>query len=301
MDFKVDMIRLVTKVSQSEYNTFFMQYVPNNFCIKQYLGYKKQDYHYNLSIDETAVYNEVDMSTGSTIIPNNRFYVGYQHNQERLVEFSGKKYNMVIEFNPSKCDITMGLLKIILKRFFYDVHSIKVVSADFCTDVEGVPLDNVTIDMGRRRTYIDYQTDKGRTKYVGRRGSNGQVKVYDKAKELGIENKILTRWECHLAFEDLYADMVMGRGFRIADCLPTVYFDNGQEMLIEDVKLRCCVMAVKNGYVNIKEFDTRYRQKIKPYLEDTAKLVIDNTNLKNIRETIISWFFWYCKELELRY
>lgn len=301
MDFKVDMIRLVAKVTHSEFDTFFMRYVPNNPCVRQYLGFKKQDYHYNFAVDETSAYCEVDLGTMAYNLIHNRFYMGYQHNQETLMDFGGKKYNMVIEFNPGKCDLTYGLLNVILKSFFGSVHNIKVVSADFCCDIPDVPLDNVTIDKGRRRTYVDYQSGNGRTLYVGKRGSHGQVKVYDKAAELKLKNKVLTRYECHLAFDDLFADMIMARGFSISDCLPVVYFDSGQDKLIEDVKLKCCVMAVKNGYANLKEFNKNYREKIKPYLEDTAKLVIDNTALKTIRETIIAWFFWYCKELKLNY
>ncbi|WP_313527164.1 hypothetical protein [Anaerotignum sp.] len=301
LNFKVDMIRMVTKVTQDNFNTFYMRYVPNNPCIKSYLGYKKQDYHYNLAVDEMSAMAVLDFETGVSRIPNNRFYVGYQHNQETLMEFGGKPYNMVIEFNPNKCDVTCGLLNTILKKFFNDVHIIRVVSADFCCDVPDIPLDNVTIDMGRRRSYCEMRKNGGRGFYIGTRGSNGNVKIYDKAKELGLENKILTRYECHLAFDDLYADMIMGRGFCINDCLPTVYFDSGQMKLIEDVKLRCCVMAVKNGYADIKEFNPRFREKIKPYLEDTAKLIIDNSALKAIRETIITYFFDYCKELNLHY
>ncbi|GEM_PF-5630675 len=301
MQFKVDMVRMVTKVTLDSFKDFQERYVPNNPCVKHYLGFKKQDYHYNFAIDEMSAMSLLDLETCNTCYPNNRFYVGYQHNQEKLMDFGGKHYNMVVEFNPNKCDMTFGLLNVILKRFFHNVHDIRVVSADFCCDIPDIPLDNVTIDMGRRRSYCEMRRNGGRGFYIGTRGSNGNVKIYDKAKELGLENKTLTRYECHLTFEDLYADMIMGRGFCINDCLPTVYFDSGQMKLIEDVKLRCCVMAVKNGTAQLKEFNRKYREKIMPYLEDTAKVVIDNSVLKTIRETIISWFFEYCKVLNLHY
>lgn len=305
MEFSVDMIRLVTRVQIGDFDLFNRQYLACNPSVNSYMKSRLQDYRYNFAVEETALYMQMTGENGGDYVPCNKFYFAYQHNQEQIKTSELTKYNLVIEFNPNKCDIACGLLNRILKKFFNDVHETKVVSADFCTDIEGVPIGNVMVDRGLKRTYIDYQSNNGRTLYVGKRGTNGQVKVYDKAAELGLKNKVLTRYECHLVFEDLFADMIMGRGFSISDCLPKVYFDSGQEKLdeelMEDVKLRCCVMAVKNGYANIKEFNRKYREKIMPYLENTAKVIIDNSVLKTIRETIITWFFWYCKVLNLRY
>lgn len=301
MEFSVDMIRLVTRVRVSDFDVFNRLYLACNPCIKSYMKSRLQDYRYNFSVEETENYLQMTDLYERGVVPCNKFYFGYQHNQEQIRSSDLTKYNLVIEFNPNKCDVTWGLLNLLLKTFFNNVHELKIVSADFCTDIEGVSIDNVTIDRGLKRTYIDYQSNGGRGLYVGKRGSNGQVKIYDKAVELGLENTILTRYECHLVFDDLYVDMIMARGFSISDCLPTVYFDSGQMKLIEDVKLRCCVMAVKNGYADLKEFNPRFRDKIKPYLVDTAKLIVDNSALKLVRECIISYFFKYCKVLNLHY
>jgi len=300
MNFSVDMVRLVVPVRMGDFVTFCNQYLSIHPAVKEYHSFRPKDYRYNYSVEDDFLYiKDYGIMTDFGEVTCNKFYFAYQHNMEEVSGSDLKKYNLVLEYNPNKCDITRGLLSKLLHRFFNDEQKVRFVSCDICCDFENLTMDNVVVDMKYKQTFVDYRMNGGRTFYVGKRGSNGQVKIYDKAAEQKMKDKVLTRWEVHLTFDDLYMNMILGRAVVVKECLPTVYFGGGQEKLIEDVKMRCCVMAIKEGYANLKEFSRPYREKIKPYLGDTAQVVIDNTNCKELRETIITYCYGLCKELNI--
>ncbi|WP_312071168.1 replication initiation factor domain-containing protein [Anaerotignum propionicum] len=300
MNFSVDMVRLSVPVRRGDFVTFCNQYVSVHPAVKEYHSFRPKDYRYNYSVEDDFLHiQDYEIMTEFGAVTCNKFYFAYQHNMEDMSASELKKYNLVLEYNPNKCDTTRGLLNKLLHRFFSDEQKVRFVSCDICCDFENLTMDNVVVDMKSKHTFVDYRMNGGRTFYVGKRGSNGQVKIYDKAAEQKMKDKVLTRWEVHLTFDDLYMNMILGRAVVVKECLPTVYFGGGQEKLIEDVKLRCCVMAIKNGTANIREFSRKYREKIEPYLGDTAQEVIDNTNCKELRETIITYCYGLCKELNI--
>lgn len=301
LNFSVDMVRLTVPVRMGEFTTFCNQFVSIHTGVKERRSSRTKDYRYNYSVEDFLFMSQGEYEVMSEWgqVTCNKFYFGYQHNMEEMSASELKKYNLVLEYNPNKCNTMKGLLRRILKRFFSDEQKVRFVSCDICCDFENLTMDNVVVDMKSKHTFVDYRANGGRGFYIGKRGSNGQVKIYDKAAEQKLKDKVLTRWEVHLAFDDLYMNMILGRAISVKECLPTVYFGGGQEMLIEDVKLRCCVMAIKNGTANIKEFAQKYREKIKPYLACTAQEVIDNSKCKELRNTIIAYCYELCKELNV--
>ena len=65
-----------------------------------------------------------------------------------------------------------------------------------------MPIDNFVYDKNRKRYTYNMTGNNGRTIYLGRRGSNGSVKIYDKAAERGITDRNWTRYEVTLTFDD---------------------------------------------------------------------------------------------------
>lgn len=278
------MVRLEARVEYDFFMGFANKFLSGNTDVEHFEKFKMLDYRHNFRVfNDDNLFDE-----------KKSFYLGYIHNTEKPGSSGKKKYKLVIEFNPNKMLMDFGLLNTVLSWFFCDVDNVKFVSCDICTDFEGIAIDSVIVDKGSKRTFIDYQKNGGRGLYIGKRGSNGQVKVYDKAKELGLKDKVLTRWEGHFTFEHLYLNMVLAQGFVIDECLPRVSFPTGEQVdVIDDLRLRCVVECVRNGFVRLDDFEKRYRQKIRKCLENTSYTHIDNASLKDLRTTIISFFIDY--------
>lgn len=109
--------------------------------------------------------------------------------------------------NPDKIAELLGMLSVMFNDHYDEVYERGVVShAEFYVDVVGVELANlVLIDEGRRSTTIH----KGTT-YHGRRYSRLVGTMYDKAKELGEDGK-LVRIEARINRRDIrFKDLVEG-------------------------------------------------------------------------------------------
>lgn len=106
---------------------------------------------------------------------------------------SNNKWTTMVRINPNKQELTpQGVLEL-LAYIFDDVSQVYVASFD-----EKIELDNMTVDevvkglkIPHSRSIQDYADT---TYYSGKRGGQ-QTKVYDKAKESGIENALITRIE----------------------------------------------------------------------------------------------------------
>jgi len=286
LEYKIDMIRLETKVENDFFMNFANRFLSGNPMVKHYEKFRPLDYRHNFEVHiENDAFEDF---TGS-------FFLGFFHNMEKPSDSPFKKYKLVIEFNPNKVLMDFGLLNDVLSRFFADVNTCRLVSCDICTDIEGIPIDSVIVDRGLKRTFIDYQKDGGRGLYIGKRGSNGQVKVYNKAKELGMKDTILTRWECHLVLPDLWLNRILAQGFQLEKCLPKISFPifGGQVDIIDDAKFRCIMHCIETGFVHVTDFERKYAKKIRSYLEDTTLKHIDDNSLIDLRKTIIAFFIEY--------
>lgn len=101
--------------------------------------------------------------------------------------------------NPDKIVELLGLLSVLFNDHYDELYERGVVShAEFYVDVAGVELASlVLIDEGRRTTTMH----KGTT-YHGRRNSRLVATMYDKAKELGGDSK-LVRIEARINRRDI--------------------------------------------------------------------------------------------------
>lgn len=287
LEFSVDMIRISTKVSLLEFSSFYCA-VALNPEVSPYIGKGMSEYHYNFSVAE----NLHGFVPGILSDTYNRFYFAYQHNSEKGNSDYGK-FSFVLEYNPNKCVVGYGVLNYILRNFFNDVDKIQLRSCDLCCDFPDILIDNFVYDKNRKRYTCNMTGNNGRTIYLGRRGSNGSVKIYDKAAELGLSGKVLTRYEVTLSFDDTYFSRMLFSDFHVDVNLPAVFVNTGQLALMQDAKLRAAVLCIQNGFMSMNDFGKDFRKKIRSYLADSSSFVIDDTAKDLISITIVN----YIKEL----
>lgn len=106
---------------------------------------------------------------------------------------SNNKWTTMVRINPNKQELTPQGVIDLLAYVFEDLTQVHVTSFD-----EKIDLKNMTVDEVVKRLKIPYsrsiQDYEEETYYSGKRAGQ-QTKVYDKAKEAGIENRVLTRIE----------------------------------------------------------------------------------------------------------
>ena len=149
--------------------------------------FKKCRYNYNLEQDKGTI------------------YIGIESNQYKGDEEERRK-TLVLEYNPQKTNpFNISYLKI-LKEL--DLHRRKVLFMDLAYDME---IDINDIEYTKRRTnerWAHLGKQELETIYLGTKGTNGVVKIYDKVKEMnktkeeeleketGEVNKLLYKGKC---------------------------------------------------------------------------------------------------------
>ena len=108
---------------------------------------------------------------------------------------SNNKWTTMVRINPNKQELTpQGVLQL-LAYIFEDLSQVYVASFDEKVDLENITVDEVvkSLKIPYSRSMRGYE-EKKETYYSGKRGGQ-QTKVYDKAKEARIKNKVITRIE----------------------------------------------------------------------------------------------------------
>lgn len=108
---------------------------------------------------------------------------------------NNNKWTTTVRINPSKRELTPNGVIELLAYIFDDVSQVYVSSVDEKVDLENITVDEVVkgLKIPYSRSMRDYE-EKKETYYSGKRGGQ-QTKVYDKAKESGLEKKVVTRVE----------------------------------------------------------------------------------------------------------
>ena len=106
---------------------------------------------------------------------------------------SNNKWTTMVRINPNKQELTPQGVIDLLAYVFEDLSQVCVASFDEKIDLENMTVDEVVkgLKIPHSRSMQDYADT---TYYSGKRGGQ-QTKVYDKAKEARIENKVITRIE----------------------------------------------------------------------------------------------------------
>lgn len=106
---------------------------------------------------------------------------------------SNNKWTTMVRINPNKQELTPQGVLDLLAYVFDDLSQVYVASFDEKIDLKNITVDEVMkgLKIPYSRSIQDYEEE---TYYSGRRAGQ-QTKVYDKAKEAGIKNRVLTRIE----------------------------------------------------------------------------------------------------------
>lgn len=284
MNVSIDMVRLQVNVYTCFFEEFCRQYFTDNPDVYFYNGFKINDYHDNFKINE-YVKNNNPFDRQDCY---NKFWVGFHHNAEQNGE--KHKYSLVIEFNPNKCYFSEGLLNKILSTFFMDLSNVYLKSVDIAFDLY-VPITNFLVDKCTKHYFCDIVSDVGRTFYIGSPGSNGRVKIYDKAAEQKLDGVDWTRWEITIKFSDVFLSQILLNSFDFDFNVPDVFYFDELNFNDFDVKMRCYIYSVLNGFVKFNEFSRKIREKIKQTLLQSASIKrIDVTYKPKVYITIISFF-----------
>ena len=129
------------------------------------------------------------------------FWLGVEHNSRGRSPL----VDLVLEYNPNKC-AGSPLLDYILSNFYKDNPHVEVRKMDIAIDIPCNILDLRLYKDRRDLTVIDKGSDN-KTYYVGARGSNGHIKLYNKSRESGLDFD-LTRYELTITPKD-YIDRII--------------------------------------------------------------------------------------------
>ena len=285
IEYSIDMVRLKTRVHNSIFSDFVAKNFDFNPAVKYYTNFKYSGYRHNWWIEEGPLtFNYLDNngnSRRSYIGQGCSYWLGFHHNSEKSID----KHNLVIEFNPNKC-LLHGLLDLILSTFF-NALSVEVVSVDVAIDIP-VNINRLIIDKYRKHTYklIDYGGDN-KTHYLGE--GDGRIKIYNKAREMGIEGD-LTRYEISKEIR-LPIASVIDEGYAFKGNLVPVSCLEGKSIELEDKTLSALFWAVIEGYP-INDLSRVYKEKIRKLIKEYTELELDK---KKISHTIRTWFMGYAK------
>lgn len=170
------MLRLEMKVNSAKFMSFMnttMELYKSEFTYFQ--SFKHSDYRNLWHVEQDGAFDD-----------KFSYAIMYMHNMEK----ASVNHKLIIEFNPNKC-LYRGLLALILKEFVNERTVIKQI--DLAIDVD-ICIDSIIYNNHNRQYVNTIDSSKGKTIYFGKRG-NGQIKVYNKAMELGLKNRELTRIE----------------------------------------------------------------------------------------------------------
>lgn len=254
--YSIDMLRLKVHCPDDDVQAFFSRFNCDSNC-EYWESRRLKEYKYNWNFKMNTFDGECS------------FWVGYYHNSEK----SGMKHNLVLEYNPNKVDDK--LLWSILKAFYGDFKAVQVVSLDVACDMPVNILDIVHSVNGKRKYRCEKNGGDDITHYYGVRGSDGYTKIYNKARELGLKDIELTRYEVsrRLDIPLEYADNI---SLDWSCLLEVNVIDSYQYSLELNGTERALLFAVMNGFP-IGDLPRKNKEKIKKILSESAGNTLDST------------------------
>lgn len=287
-NFSVDMLRLETRVCKQDFEYFHCKILDINPYVNYYVQRGFSEYRNNYQVNEFICENPFNASDSY-----NKFWFAYQHNSEPLSEHPLHKFKLVLEFNPNKCVISGVLLKL-LCTFFYNLNNVYLKSLDVAYDIP-IHIDNFVVDKGYKHYTCDIVKDDGRTIYLGSPGSDGRIKIYNKGIEQGVSYD-WTRWEITLKFKNTLVSQILACCFNFNFNPPEVLYYDSLILDDFDVKMKCYIYSIKNGYVKLDDFSRKIKDKIKSQLlAATSVKKIDVKCKQNIYNTIVLYFIEFVK------
>lgn len=304
-DYSVDMVRLSTEVKKTLFqevmNKFtddisFMSFCTyremkqisayrHNFTIKGSLGADEKEFE---KVARDFYGNEFSIEKEKTY----SFWLGAGHNSKAQHSTS---IDVVIEYNPNKCG-SSEFLKYILKRLFINNPLTVVKKIDFAIDI----YHNIKNIILFRDSHCQYRLfdncGDNITHYMRERGSNGHLKIYNKAREEKLQDVNKTRYEITLKIDmDLryiqfyQVDFGIFPKISIRDLEQQIKFSDS----VDSEKISSVDIVLTDACIDVperlKELPYRKRKKIEVLMENLYKK-IDFTECSQIQTTINEYF-----------
>lgn len=263
MEVSIDMIRLTCSFKIRDVEHFLSRFRSEPSC-RYWCSSKFATYHHNFN------YSQSDYS----------FWFACDFNgvkeDKNLSEF-------VVEYNPNKVPHDDVVLKIILSHMFnFAFTSVMVKGVDVAFDFKGVSRSSVFFDKSRYRRVVEFIENGSHTTYIGKRGWGG-IKIYDKAKEQGLDtNWTRVEFTVRLDFELRYF-----RGLSDVEMsMPSIYVLD--YMNIDDIKYRAYAHMVASGLATVDEFGRTIKKRLLEYANSNSHgILISEPNKKDIVKAII--------------
>jgi len=268
--YSVDMVRLRVRVHSDDILKFFNPFGSNS-DVEYYETCQIKKYRHNWTFkNNDLILKQI-----------NSFWMGYQHNMEQ----KSQKYWLVIEYNPNKVDMLHGYLNTILKRFYQSYKEVQVVSVDLACDMP-ININNLFCGKGTKhiKKLFDYGGDN-KTIYIGE--GPGRIKIYNKARELGLKDENKTRYEISIVFDNsgcIPQTVALYEAFEVCSIesllVPIYVLESYQFDMVINGTDRGLVYAVLNGFP-IEELPRDKKTKIKKILSESASNSLDSNGFVN--------------------
>lgn len=235
--------------------------------IRREIGHGFSRYHHNLRIGEGA----------------GAIHIGYKHNSSPENEGA---YRLRFEMNPSK---ELPELQKNARRHALDIFT--EVMSNNAKLIKGIDIA-FDIPIAKEKVFVVSKTGRERqiikgTVYYGERGQNGNLKVYDKKKELEKKQRIvipeefMTRVEFSLRLDEplTYHLFAKRKEWGINDFYQVTELNIGKS----EGMIKAFIIAINTGEFQIGELSRTYQAKTKKALADMGLLDLDlaYTNARN--------------------
>jgi len=149
-----------------------------------------------------------------------------------------------------------------------------VKSVDVAIDIP-MNINDLKVDKMSKRIYRLHKEPgiDNYTHYIGK--GYGRVKIYNKAREMGMPDMDLTRLEITLEVNRGYNDI---RKYEMDSELPIVYLSSTEGL---EGTLRALMYAVEEGYP-MEQIPRKYKEKLRQVFKEKSAIEIDKKNIANV-------------------
>jgi hypothetical protein len=291
--YSIDMVRLATEMKADKFQEIMDKLVYNPYVeYREHKTYKSYRHNFVVkgSIDNDEDFIEMSEDEYGNMYQKSKnknysFWVGAEHNAKNNFK---NHIDVVIEYNPNKCKDSYLLSYILNEIFLY--NSLTVVKRiDFAIDI----LENIKnikpIRDPRSSFRIFDNCGDDITYYMRKRGSNGALKIYNKARE-NKEINDKTRYEITLHIDN---DLRYISSYQIDRSLfPSFLYINMNhqtEILNVTGTDRVLIYACIDNPSYLKELSRKKREKIEGYIETLVRK-IDFSTCTQIQDTFEEYF-----------